>query len=67
MEDHHRATLVVDDNMDFHNPTASMIADTKSMGVDLMDPPTIELLEKLKDGGVDREWWVRKSENSRDG
>jgi hypothetical protein len=53
--------------MDFHNPTASMIADTKSMGVDLMDPPTIELLEKLKDGGVDREWWVRKSENSRDG
>ena len=31
MEDHHRATLVVDDNMDFHNPTASMIADAKSM------------------------------------
>ena len=67
MEDHHRASLVVDDNMDFHNPTASMIADAKSMGVDLMDLPTIELLEKLKDGGVDREWWVQKSENSRDG
>ena len=32
-----------------------------------MDPPTIELLKKLKDGGVDREWWVRNSENSRDG
>jgi hypothetical protein len=32
-----------------------------------MDPPTIKLLEKLKDGGVNQEWWVRNSKNSRNG
>jgi hypothetical protein len=36
-------------NMDIRNPTRSMIADAKSVGVDLTDPTTIALLEKLRD------------------
>ncbi|KAL3762521.1 hypothetical protein ACHAW5_008447 [Stephanodiscus triporus] len=50
------------DDMDFRNPTAIMVLDAKSMGVDLTDPQTVELLENLKAGG-DQEW-VRNSEGS---
>ena len=35
-------------NVDFHNPTEQMIEDAKSMGVDLNDEQTIELLEQMK-------------------
>ena len=49
------------DDTDFRNPTAKMVDDAKSMGVDLTDPRTVELLEELKGG--DQEW-VRKSERS---
>ena len=52
----HEAEIMVSTNdhvvnvcMDFRNPTKSMIADAKSMGVDLTDPTTIALIEKLKD------------------
>jgi tetratricopeptide (TPR) repeat protein len=49
------------DDSDFRNPTAKMVDNAKSMGVDLTDPRTVELLEELKGG--DQEW-VRKSERS---
>jgi len=35
-------------NVDFHNPTDQMMKDAKSMGVDLNDSQTIELLEQMK-------------------
>jgi hypothetical protein len=50
------------DDMDFRNPTAKMVLDAKTMGVDLTDPHTVELLENLKAGG-DQEW-MRNSKGS---
>jgi len=35
-------------NVDFHNPTEQMMKEAKSMGVDLNDSQTIELLEQMK-------------------
>ena len=35
-------------SVDFHNPTDQMKEDAKSMGVDLNDSQTIELLEQMK-------------------
>jgi sugar diacid utilization regulator len=37
-------------SLDFRNPTEKMIEDAKSMGVDLSDPTTVDLLEKLQRG-----------------
>jgi tetratricopeptide (TPR) repeat protein len=45
----HARSAVNDISLDFRNPTKSMINTAKSMGVDLTDPATIALLEKLKD------------------
>jgi hypothetical protein len=38
-------------SVDFRNPSAEMIKDAESMGVDLSDPQTIELLQHLQSGG----------------
>ena len=43
-------TRVSVNDLDFRNPSAKMIEDAKSMGVDLKDPQTAELLEKMKAG-----------------
>ena len=45
----HARSAVIENSLDFRNPTKLMIDDAKSMGVDLTDPTTIALLEKLKD------------------
>jgi hypothetical protein len=37
-------------SLDFRNPNQEMIEDAKSMGVDLLDPRTVDLLEKLQKG-----------------
>ena len=39
--------------LDFRNPSQQMILDAKSMGVDLNDPQTIKLLEKMKKKNAD--------------
>ena len=52
---------IVGGDVDFRNPTKKMVDDAKSMGVDLTDPRTVELLEELKGGGQD---WVGKSKLS---
>ncbi|KAL3827445.1 hypothetical protein ACHAXA_003179 [Cyclostephanos tholiformis] len=36
---------------DFRSPTTRMVLDAKHMGVDLTDPQTVEILEKLKAAG----------------
>ncbi|KAL7483387.1 hypothetical protein ACHAW6_009038 [Cyclotella cf. meneghiniana] len=38
-------------NIDFRNPTDKMVQDAKSMGVDLFDPQTVQLLERLQKNG----------------
>ncbi len=50
------------ETLNFRNPSPKMILEAESMGINLNDPQTIELLERMKDG--DRDMTRDKSEEA---
>lgn len=54
------------ETLNFRNPSPKMILEAESMGINLNDPQTIELLERMKDGDRDRKRDFRvKSEETK--